>query len=39
VHGGKLHIQLLPILPVTDSTGQKRMAMVDGDKVYKTSVY
>lgn len=39
VHGGKLHIQLLPILPVTDGTGQRRMAMVDGDKVYKTSVY
>lgn len=39
VHGGKLHIQLLPILPVTDDGGQRRHAMVDGDKVYKTAVY
>ncbi len=39
VHGGKVHIHPLPILPVTDSDGQKRHVLVDGNNVFKTAVY
>lgn len=39
VHGGLLHLALLPILPVVDEGGQRRHVMVDGDHVYKTAVY
>lgn len=39
VHGGKLHIQLLPILKVLDENGQQRSAMLFGGELSLSSGY